>query len=173
MTGWMGWLIRGTSIIATMFIVILAYLLLFLIGLATVGIFILAGGLPPWAATMHLFFLCALTGGVGGCIYCLRGMYIHRCVERNWNSDWYAWYFIRPIVSVLCGGVSFLFLKAGLLVLESHQQEGATEIGFYALAFIAGLNVDKFVAKIEDVAQAVWGIERSRAAKSNGEDKTT
>jgi hypothetical protein len=104
-------------------------------------------------------------------VYCLRGIYIHRCVERNWNSDWYAWYFIRPIVSVLCGGVSFLFLKAGLLVLESRQQEGATEIGFYALAFIAGLNVDKFVAKIEDVAQAVWGIERSRTARSSVADK--
>ena len=64
------------------------------------GLFILAGVLPPWAVPMQLFFLCALTGGVGGCVYCLRGVYIHRCVERNWNSDWYVWYFIRPIVKV-------------------------------------------------------------------------
>jgi hypothetical protein len=120
---------------------------------------------------MQLAFLCSLIGGAGGCVYCLRGIYIHRCVERNWNSDWYAWYFIRPLVSVVCGGVSFLFLKAGLLILESRQQEGATEIGFYALAFIAGLNVDKFIAKIEDVAQAVWGIEKSRAAKNTAPEK--
>ena len=36
-------------------------------------------------------------------------------------------------------------------------------MGFYALAFVAGMNVDKFVAKIEDIAQATWGIEKSRA----------
>jgi hypothetical protein len=155
-----------------MLIIILAYLLRFLGGLGAAGLFILAGALPLWAAPMQLFFLCALIGGVGGCVYCLRGIYIHRCVEQNWNADWYAWYFIRPIVSVICGGISYLFLKAGLLILESHQQDGATDIGFYALAFIAGLNVDKFIAKIEDVAQAVWGIEKSRAAKSDTEEKS-
>ena len=153
-----------------MLIIILAYLLLFLGALGAGGLFILAGALPSWASPMQLFFLCALVGGVGGCVYCLRGIYIHRCVENNWNSDWYAWYFIRPIVSVICGSVSYLFLKAGLLILESRQQDGATEIGFYALAFIAGLNVDKFIAKIEDVAQAVWGIEKSRSAKLGSND---
>ncbi len=147
---------------------IVAYLLLFLAGLSAAALSILAGMIPPWAQSMQLFFLCALTGGAGGCVYCLRAVYIHRCVEKNWGSDWYTWYFVRPIVSVVCGGISYLFLKAGLLILESHQQEGATEIGFYALAFIAGLNVDKFIAKIEDVAQAVWGIEKSRSAKSSG-----
>nr|WJR86142.1 hypothetical protein [Enterobacter hormaechei subsp. steigerwaltii] len=37
-------------------------------------------------------------------------------------------------------------------------------MGFFALAFIAGFNVDKFVAKIEEVAKAVWGIEKTRSA---------
>jgi hypothetical protein len=154
-----------------MLIVILAYLLLFLAGLGTAGVLMLADALPSWAAPPVRAQRKNSSIGAGGCVYCLRGIYIHRCVERNWNSDWYAWYFIRPIVSVVCGSVSYLFLKAGLLILESHQQEGATDIGFYALAFIAGLNVDKFIAKIEDVAQAVWGIEKSRTAKSGTGDK--
>ncbi len=34
-------------------------------------------------------------------------------------------------------------------------------MGFFALAFIAGFNVDKFVAKIEEVAKAVWGIGKN------------
>jgi hypothetical protein len=33
------------------------------------------------------------------------------------------------------------------------------------LALVAGLNVGKFVAKIEDVAQAVRGIDHSRTRK--------
>jgi len=68
---------------------------------------------------------------------------------------------------VVCGGVSYLFLRAGLLVLESSTRPNSSELGFYALSFIAGLNVDKFISKIEDIAQAVWGIEKSRT--SSGE----
>lgn len=49
-------------------------------------------------------------------------------------------------------------------MLESSSNAGASEIGFFALAFIAGFNVDKFVAKIEEVAKAVWGIEKTRSS---------
>jgi Kef-type K+ transport system membrane component KefB len=70
------------------------------------------------------------------------------------------------ITSVIAGAFSYLFLKAGLLVLESSSKSDASEIGFFALAFIAGLNVDKFVAKIEEVAKAVWGIDKSRASET-------
>jgi hypothetical protein len=107
--------------------------------------------------------MCALIGGIGGCIYCLQAIYLNACVRKQWNKEWAPWYYIRPIVSIACGGVSYLFLRAGLLILESGTQSGSTDLGFYALAFIAGLNVDKFISKIEDIAQAVWGIEKSRA----------
>lgn len=81
-----------------------------------------------------------------------------------------SWYFVRPIVSVICGAVSYLFLKAGLLILEAKKESDATNFGFFALAFIAGMNVDKFISKIEDLAQATWGIEKSRSAKPQKEN---
>lgn len=56
-------------------------------------------------------------------------------------------------------------------MLESGTKNDASEIGFYALAFVAGLNVDKFVGKIEDVAQAVWGIDKSRSRNEEAEKK--
>ena len=74
-------------------------------------------------------------------------------------------------MSILTGGVSFLFLKAGLLVLEAQSTGSSTHLGFYALAFIAGLNVDKFISKIEDIAQATWGIEKSRTTKDGDNPK--
>lgn len=150
-----------------MLYLIIAYLFGLLGALGWAAVSIISATLPPWLEALRLAMLCALMGGVGGCVYCLRGVYLHKCVEKNWSADWYVWYFLRPLVSVICGGVSYLFLKAGLLILESGTRPEATEIGFYALAFIAGLNVDKFIAKIEDVAQAAWGIEKSRATKAN------
>ncbi len=114
-----------------------------------------------------LILQCIAIGGIGGTLYCLRGVYLNYSALKQWSHEWLPWYFIRPIVSTICGGVSYLFLKAGLLVLEAKKETDATNLGFFALAFIAGMNVDKFISKIEDLAQATWGIEKSRTAKKD------
>lgn len=116
--------------------------------------------------SLKVGLMSALIGGIGGCIYCIRAIYIQACVKKQWDHEWKPWYYLRPIVSIACGGVSYLFLKAGLLILESGTNPGSSDLGFYALAFIAGLNVDKFISKIEDIAQAVWGIEKSRSSSN-------
>jgi len=119
---------------------------------------------PEW---LRVGLTCAAVGGLGGCMYCLRGVYLNYSVHQRWGSKWIPWYLLRPIVSAGSGAISYVFLKAGLLILESGTRQDATEVGFYALAFIAGLNVDKFISKLEDIAQAVWGIEKSRAARED------
>lgn len=143
------------------------YLFLFLIGLASFLFYLLSGQLPTWTETFELPISCGLAGGMGGLLYCFRGLYLNYSVKKEWSSQWHPWYVIRPVVSILAGCVSFLFLKAGLLVLESQTEPTSSNFGFYTLAFIAGLNVDKFISKIEDLAQATWGIEKSRASKDN------
>jgi hypothetical protein len=143
---------------------IIIFLISFLVGLTIVALSFLAGIMPAWTNSIQLWFFCAILGGVGGCVYCLRGVYLNACVRKQWDASWEPWYYIRPFVSIACGVVSCLFLKAGLLILESTQTLGATDLGFYALAFVAGLNVDKFIAKVEDIAQASWGIEKSRSS---------
>lgn len=128
-------------------------------------VLIFSGALPPWLAPFETPCLCALTAGVGGVVYCLRGLYVNTCAGDGWNPRWLLWYFTRPIVSLVCGPVSYLLLKAGLLLLDSSPHIESNHLGFYVLAFISGLNVDKFLTKIEEVAQTTWGIEKSRAAR--------
>ena len=124
----------------------------------------------PKLASISLVLNCAIIGGLGGCLYCLRAVYLNVSVYKRWSPEWEVWYYIRPLVSAGSGAVSFLFLKAGLLVLESGTGAEASKFGFYAFAFIAGLNVDKFIEKVEDISQAVWGIKKSRVSSSD--DKT-
>lgn len=143
------------------------YLILFFAGLVSFLIQLLSGQLPDWTITYQLPISCGIAGGFGGVLYCLRGLYVNYSARKQWSTEWYPWYVIRPIASIMTGSVSFLFLKAGLLVLEAQPETTSSNFGFYALAFIAGLNVDKFISKIEDLAQATWGIEKSRAAKDN------
>jgi len=128
---------------------------------------LLFGSPPAQLEPVLLGLKCAVTGGLGGCLYCLRAIYLNYSARRQWSSDWYPWYLIRPWVSAGSGAIACLFLKAGLLILESGTRADASDLGFYALSFIAGLNVDKFMKKIEDVAQSVWGIERSRVGSGH------
>lgn len=146
---------------------IIIYLIIF--GLILSGLFVIQyhPSFPEWLKKYSLIYLCVIIGGFGGVTYCLRGVYLNACVKKTWDEEWYPWYYIRPIVSLICGGISYLFLRAGLLILEAQQNLEATNLGFLALAFIAGLNVDKFISKIEDIAQATWGIEKSRTAKDS------
>ncbi len=116
---------------------------------------------------------CALFGGFGGIIYLLRAVYLRCCVFNDWSSDWAPWYLIRPIASILCGYVSYLFISAGLIILESDSTADSADFGYYALAILAGLNVDRFINRIEEVGKAVFGIEKSRTSqqKPKGDSK--
>lgn len=125
------------------------------------------GFLPVWLNNYELLIYCTLTGGLGGVLYCLRAVYLNRCIRGEWDKNWETWYFLRPLVSLISGTVSYIFLKAGLLILEAQEIDSSTNFGFIALAFIAGLNVDNFIKKIESIAQSAWGIEKSRSAKDN------
>lgn len=128
----------------------------------------IALGLVPWLENeLQVVATCILFGGLGGGTYCLRGIYLNACVHKRWDTDWLPWYLIRPIVSLILGGVSYLFIKSGLLLLGASQENGASQLGIWAMAFLAGLNVDKFLAKIESVGQTVWGVEPSRQSKPN------
>jgi len=135
-----------------------------------IGFQILSGKLVlPQSA--DLLIQCMLIAGLGGILYCLRGIYLSYSVKKTWEKEWLIWYVLRPVVSILCGGVSFLFLKAGLLVLEAQKETNSSNLGFFAFAFISGLNVDKFIAKVEDLAKATWGVEKSRTSSTSEDNE--
>jgi hypothetical protein len=141
---------------------IIFYLCMVIVLLTCSGIAAIYFEIP---ASFKHYLACSLIGGLGGCTYCFRAIYLNKCVQKQWDLDWEIWYYLRPIVSIMCGAISCLFLQTGLLILEAGIRPNATEIGFYALAFIAGLNPDKFLSRIEEVAQATWGIGKSRASQ--------
>lgn len=150
-----------------MIAIIITYLFI-LLCLATYAIGAMSlGWLPAPYAPLRVPLMCGAIAYIGGCLYCFRAIYINKCIRKQWDPDWHVWYFIRPLTSTIAGAISYLFLEAGLLVLESSSNAGSSEMGFFALAFIAGFNVDKFVAKIEEVAKAVWGIEKTRSATNH------
>ncbi len=121
--------------------------------------------MPDWYLQKLVPINCSIIGLLGGILYCLRGIYKNRSVKNNWDENWNVWYYLRPLTSSISGFISYIILNAGLLTLDAVQ--GETEFGFYAFAFIAGYNVDKFLHKLEDVAKTIWGIDKSRSGRDD------
>ena len=73
-------------------------------------------------------------------------------------------------MSAICGVISLLFVKSGLLLFEASLTGSQSHYGIYALAFIAGLNVDNFIKKIESIFKEFSGIQPARTSreKCNG-----
>lgn len=142
------------------------FFMLFEIGLLAVLGYL---ALYPNEVTGQLAFQCGIAGGTGGALYCLRGIYINVSVKDQWDEKWVLWYVARPVASVVMGVMAYVFIRAGLLILEATDKESATQFGYLAVAFLAGLNVDNFIKKFESVAESTFGIGRSRSSKPEGE----
>jgi len=122
---------------------------------------------PSWLVPYELAINCILTATIAGCLYCLRAVYLNKCVRKIWDEDWTIWYYLRPLTSAISGLASFIFLNAGLVILDASQSNNPENYGYLAFAFIAGLNVDKFVVKIEEIAKKTFNIEKSRTSASS------
>lgn len=146
---------------------IVAYLMMFLALLLVGYLGTLHPSVPDWLVDQSLAIRCMLCSGLGGAIYLFRAVYLRCCVYDDWDGGWQPWYYIRPFTSMLCGLVAFVFLSAGLIVLDGDRVDGAGEYGFYALCILAGMNVDKFIVRIEEIGKAVFGIETSRTSSNS------
>jgi hypothetical protein len=101
---------------------------------------------------------------LGSVIYCLRAIYLHRCIRKDWDAQMAAWYWLRPLVGLLTGAVVFILVNAGLVMLNAEIAQQGNPYGLYAIAVIAGYNIDRFWIFVENVMQKALGIEPSRRA---------
>lgn len=147
------------------------YLVIFLVFCSFSTLFLIFSNCLSKISESFLTLLgCILIGGVGGNIYCLRAIYIQACVRKEWDENWVVWYILRPIISLVVGGISYLFIKAGLVIFSSNGQLELNQLSIWSLAFISGLNVDNFIKKIENMGMTIWGITPSRISNEHKEN---
>lgn len=136
------------------------YLIFFLVVDFILGFLVLYRVIDFQFKMIELGFYCFLFGNVGGITHCLRAIYLHFALRNNWDDKWSIWYFLRPLVSGICGMISMIFIKAGLLVFNGEVEIGDRMAAYLAVAFLAGYNVKNFLSKIEDVSKAAMGIDK-------------
>ena len=149
---------------------IIAYQIAFLIFLGLIWAQGPLGNIPSWLKGYELAINCMNIAALAGVLYCLRAVYLNYSVNKDWDTYWEVWYYLRPIASAVSGLVAYIFLKASIIILEADQAANAGHFGYLAFAFIAGLNVDNFLKKIEGLAKSSFGVETSRTSKKSDND---
>lgn len=128
------------------------------------------GNVPAWLTAYQLAINCILVASLAGVLYCIRAVYTNYSARDTWEKRWELWYYLRPLASGIAGLVAFIFLKAGIAVLEASQTGAGGMYGYMAFSFVAGYNVDRFLKKIEDLAQSKFGVEQSGAYRKDDKD---
>jgi len=123
-------------------VVWLALLLLGLVFAASLaGIFTRAGNIAgATASDVFPFWNTLMWGGIGGIIGALYALWWHVSDQQDFDRQYLMWYLVQPIMGVVLGGIVFLLLTGGFLLLQikpSDPNAGARLLP-YLVAVLAG-----------------------------------
>lgn len=127
------------------FVYEVVWLVLFLLGLVfaapLAGAFTRAGSITGETANdLFPFWNTLMWGGIGGIIGALYALWWHVSDQQDFDRQYVMWYLVQPIMGVVLGGIVYLLLAAGFLVLQitpSDPNAGARLLP-YLLAVLAG-----------------------------------
>lgn len=151
---------------------IISYQILLILVLAFLWALGPLGWMPAWLVGYQLAINCILIASLAGVLYCVRAVYTNYSARNTWEKRWEVWYYLRPLASAVAGLVAFIFLKAGMAVLEASQSGVDGMYGYMAFSFIAGYNVDRFLKMIEDLAKSKFGVEQSGSYRKGDDDNS-
>jgi len=123
-------------------VVWLALLLLGLVFAASLAeIFTRAGNIAgATASDVFPFWNTLMWGGIGGIIGALYALWWHVSDQQDFDRQYMMWYLVQPIMGVVLGGIVFLLLTGGFLLLQikpSDPNAGARLLP-YLVAVLAG-----------------------------------
>ncbi len=154
---------------------IFAYEFVWLI--AFVAGLIFAGYLAGWigmvgnlgAATMNTVFPAwnaMMWGGVGGVVGSLYHLWWHVAEKQDFDGQYMIWYLVQPVMGLILGGILYLVLASGFLVLQVNLSDDMASAGArllpYLTAVLAGFR-QNFVYEQFDRMIALFTPGKSRS----------
>lgn len=103
-----------------------------------------------WAV---LFLSTLAWGGIGGITSALWSLYHHISVARDYNPVENLWYYSQPMLGMVLGGIVFLIMGSGFLVVQVNLETQDVALGARllpaAIAVIAGFRQNMVLDLIE------------------------
>jgi hypothetical protein len=123
-------------------VVWLGLLLLGLVGATPLtGLMTRAGSIAgATASDLFPFWNTLMWGGIGGVIGALYALWWHVSDQQDFDRQYLMWYLVQPIMGVVLGGIVFLLLTGGFLLLQIQPSEpnAGARLLPYLVAVLAG-----------------------------------
>ncbi len=109
-----------------------------------------------WAV---LFMSTLAWGGIGGVTSALWSLYHHISVERDYNPVENLWYYSQPVLGMVLGGIVFLIVGAGFLVVQVDLDAQDAALGARllpaAIAVVAGFRQNMVLDLVERIVSLI------------------
>ncbi len=152
------------------------WMLLFLLGLVfaaplATGIGSLGKMSEKTMADLFPIWNTMMWGGIGGVIGALYTLWWHISDQEDFDRQYLMWYLVQPIMGLLLGGIVFLLLAGGFLILavnltDSADSTAGARLLPYLAAVLAGFR-QNFIYEQFDRLIALFG-QGSKGSKSEG-----
>lgn len=122
---------------------LLALVLLMIFGTPLTRLITTVGGVEgPSLLNVYPIFSTMLWGGIGGVVGALYHLWWHISEKQDFDRHYGTWYFVQPLMGLVLGGIVFLLMAGGLLVLQvdltASNASTATRLVPYLVAVLAG-----------------------------------
>ncbi len=110
--------------------------------------------------------LMSVAGGLGGCLYNLRGLVKHS-TDGDHSTNYNLGYYLRPISGGINGLIVFFLLLGGALAFNigvdaaNGPPAWSTFTGrlpYIVFAILAGYSANEFMQKMKEVAQTLFSV---------------
>ncbi len=159
----------------------LSFILLLLAGF--VGGLVASGSLAAWLSGLlnapadsrlvdvaFPFLSSFMWGGIGGAVGALYSLWWHVADRQDFDRQYLMWYIVQPIMGMVLGGIIYLAIAAGFLVLQATPAVGPTNIGSWLmpslLACLAGFR-QNFVYEVLDRIMAAFMPKKDEEDEAN------
>ena len=170
------WQSRYTDPVARRWILIEATYLALLILIAPAAILLLWSEYPQdWFhlsnakyRTLFLYGLAWLGGTLGGTLFAIKWLY-HSVARQIWHMDRRQWRFFTPHISGVLALAVIALISSGLVrVFDPKAPESSPLV--FGVAFLVGYFSDSTAAKLAEIAETIFGTNRSSQNKDGSPD---
>ncbi len=107
------------------------------------------------------------SAGLGGVMYCFRGFHMHLSYYKDFDLGWTWWYVFTPFLSILVGVFVYFLIAGGIMSIGViSPADYSRGIMFYCgVSFLAGFSFRKAMAKMKDVAGALFATSEENLKK--------
>lgn len=121
-----------------------AWLLFLLLGLIfatplTRWITTISGVSGPALLNINPILNTMFWGGIGGVVGALYALWWHISEQQNFDRNYMMWYLVQPLMGLVLGGITFLILTGGFLILQVDLSDDKASTGARLLPYLTAV----------------------------------